>query len=528
MSWSATFREQLAATQQSPLFRFQVIADGTTTAEGVGGSFVAGSYEYSIPYYSSSGGAATGLQIGASIVAGSVSVTSQSVQLQSWSSTLGAFSVQIAGDSSELYEKAPRGALCRLLMGFDGMAAEDFEPVAIGVVQNVRGIPGIVTVECWDLLSALKSRITTDSTKLPLYSEVPATTTLASGYSAGATSLVLTSATGFERETGGSGVVKVTPNTGDPFYLKFTNIVGSTLTVEATASFGTTAADASAGNAAVSTAYLSGHPLVLLEKTLASTGAGTNGARDTLPQAWGYGISADWIDTGSLDNWRSEVLQAASGAYTWDVLIDAPIDDGLSFWAGLLATAGMWPTVRQGKLCARACQDITSGGAKLHTLTITDDDIVSIDSYEAYDSTVSAEAGKTKVIPATASDAATASATTLSTLPGVDQIEHDLSAVVWGNQAAIVTADSDRLKIWDQRIGERIGLTLAGLKASQFVPGDVTTLTSTRLTTRLGAVSGDGYIRNRRAMIVAVSPDLMGVICRVTLVLMPTAAEESP
>ena len=114
----------------------------------------------------------------------------------------------------------------------------------------------------------------------------------------------------------------------------------------------------------------------------------------------------------------------------------------------------------------------------------------------------------------------------LATLPGVEIIEHDLSSVVWGNQAAIVTADSDRLKIWDQRIGERIGLVLGGLKACQLVPGDVVLLTSSYLKTRLGAVSGDGFIRNRRALVTSIEPDLMGATVSVELVLMPTAAEE--
>ena len=527
MTWNASFRDQLESTQQAPLFQLQLIANGTTSAEGVGSGFTTGSFTYSIPYSTSTGATRSAVTVAASIVAGSVSITGQQVTVQSWSSTIGTFSVILAGETEELFEAATRGSLCRLLMGFHGMGLEDFEPVALGVVQNIRGTGGIMTIDCWDLLSALQSRITSDSTKLSLYSDVVQATTIASSaYSAGAGTLTLASATGFTRETGGTGVVKVTPDSGDPFYLKWTNIVGVVLTVEAVGSFGTTAANASIGNAVENAVYLTGHPLILLEKTLASTGTGGNGSRDTLPSTWGYGVSKDWLDTQSLDNWRSEVLQAASGAYTWDVLIEAPVTNGFSFWSELLSRAGIWPVLRHGKLAARCAQDITLGSAKVHTVAITDEDIVSVDRYSAFDTAAPQEAGKTKVIPAASGDAATATSTTLSTLPGVEVIEHDLSAVVWANQAAIVTSDANRLKIWDQRIGERVELTLGGLKGAQFVPGDVVLLTSTALKTRLGAVSGDGYVRSRRALVTSVEPKLMGATVVVELVMMPTASEE--
>ena len=527
MSWSTSFREQIKATQQAPLFVFSCIANGTTSAEGVGEEFSAGSAEYDVPYTAWSSGVSRTV-VGASIVAGSVRVTSQSVAAQSWSSTIGTFSLTLAGDLMSLFDAVPRGAVCRLLMGFPGWDLADYEPIALGVVRNLRGKPGFLTVECWDLLAALQSRITSTSTELALYHDVVVSTTTTATWTAGSsTTLDLTSATGFVRETGGTGAVKVTPASGDPFYLSYTGISTNQLTGVSTAGIlNTTAVTCASGVTVENVAYLSGHPLQILEKTLASTGAGTNGSADVYPASWGYGISEEWIDTNSLDNWRSEVLQAASGSYTWDVIIEAPIDNGISYWVGKLASAGIWPVVRQGAFAARACQKINGSVAKVHSMEITDDHIVSLDAYEAYDSSFAHEAGKTVVIPADDANKSTRTTTNIATLPGVASIEHDLATVVFANQAAIATADSDRLRPWDQRIPEKLSLTLGGLSASQLVPGDVVEITSTRLQTRIASESGDGYLNARRAMVLQVAPNFMGATVSVVLSILPAEAEE--
>ena len=528
MTWSATFKDRLADQRQAPLFVFECIANGTTSAEGVGEYFSAGSTVFAVPYSSATTGAlVSGTVVGASIVAGSVRVTSQSVTLQSWTSTIGTFSLTLAGDMTDLFASVPRGTLCRLLMGWPGFDLADFEPISLGVVKNARGQPGFLTVECWDLLAALQSRVTSDSTALPLYHDVVFETTLSADYTVTDATLDLTSVSGIQRETGATGAVKVTPDSGDPFYLTFTGITGSQLTgVSAAGAFGTTAGDAASGNAAENVAYLTGHPLVLLEKTLVSTGAATNGSSDTLPASWGYGISDDWIDTVGLDNWRNEVLQAASGTYTWDVVVEAPVESGIAFWNAMLSAAGLWPVVRQGSFAARACQKINGSVAKVHGYQITDSAIVSIDAYEAYDAAVSSEAGKTVVIPGDDANKATRTTANLATLPGVESIEHDLSAFVWANQAAIATADSDRLRPWDQRIPERVTLTLGGLSAAVLVPGDVVEVTSSRLQTRIATESGDGYLNARRAMVVQVAPRFMGATVQVVISILPAESEE--
>jgi hypothetical protein len=431
----------------------------------------------------------------------SVSLMGASLTPGTWESTIGGFSFSVI-DPSAFRGDWVRGSLIALKMGFNIKDPAAFDTVAVGVLSNISRNPDGVswTINCMDIVSALKSRHTTTMSALPLFTNAGTETTLAVAYTVTDTTLDLASATGFERNSNGSGtgVVKVTPDSGDDFYLTYTGITSNQLTgVSAAGQFGTTAGAAGIGNAAIAVVYLSGHPLDIVRKIITSTGSASNGGHDTEAASWGYALPQEILDRDDIADYESQVVKVASGSYTWSVLVEAPIDNGFSWMADLLKPAGIFLAMRQGELTVRAVQNPEGKTANLYLANyeITDDDIIEIEAHDHYDASVPVEFGEVDFTTATGTTTKSEnSPATVATLPAQKTTTYDLSTVVFDNESETRTEWAARLRLWALRVPERLTVR-CHLYMMQATVGDVVLLTTNQTQGR-SSDTADGFVEH--------------------------------
>lgn len=458
------------------------------------------------------------------------STSAAEVSPLSWTSTIGAFSVgvvveQVAG----VLGVVRRGQAVMLRAGFAGWTLDEFEPIAIGQVRNVRGsVPNFV-IECRDILGLLSARVTTDAGKMSLFHGIGTATTrttLSAGYTAADTTLSVTSDTQLVKQNDGSGalngVVLVSPSSGDPFFLTFTGYgAGPVLTgVSTTGQFGTTAVNAASGSQVYAIPYLDDHPIDAVRRILTSTGtANGNGAYDWLPETWGYGLPERFVDGDDMTFFRG-LSTPASGSDDWDILSATVQENGLSWMQQVLSLGGFFLTMSQGAITCRAAVDPNETATR-NSISIDDRDIAAIEDQELFDSSYPAEYGA--VTFETGSASTTRTAASLQTLPAGGTYEYDASGLVFTNEAAWRTEVLDRLEPWATRVPERLVVRCSGRRTALLAPGDVIELTS-----RLGRgrlpTTRFGYAE-RRALVSAVSPDWIGGSVRLALRVLPRGDE---
>ena len=470
---------------------------------------------------------------------------SGSVTPGSWSSTQGAWSVEIAGSMQGELVNLLRGSLGILYAGRPEWDASQYQPIAIGILHNIKGRPPRWALEFWGIFAGLQSRRTTSPGVPPstpaqfeLFYDVGTTTTIDVLYTAADTDLDVTDETIFELETSGTGLVKVTPNTGDDaFYLTYTGTSSGQLTgVATTAALGTVAVDAPINSVVTHCAYLDGHPVDILRRILASTGAGTNGTWDDYPASWGFGIADDYFAHGEIAAWRDAVIvNDAGGTYNWTLVVEAPVGNGIGWLTNIMAEAGIWPVVRQGLISVRAAQDpddsgLAPLGAMVSGIHIQDDDIIEILSWEAFDSSQSAVAGTCAVSPnAALTDANATERFTVAgvhSMPAIEEVEHDLTEALLGSGAAqTANADGDRIRLQKYDIYTREKLSLrCRPRLRQLVEGDLVDLTTSRIYGRFESTEA-GYSR-RRALVLSNSQSWGRAYCDITLAITPTWDED--
>lgn len=505
MSWSTGFLSYLSNRSLRPMFLLEYIE----AYEEPGRPFSIGSHA----------GAGTPTRIGVN----SVQIQGQTLNPFNWSSTNGAFSVGIVGDLTILGYWT-KGTAVQLKVGFPGMVAGDFQPVALGIIRNIRRTSeNSWMIDCYDMVTALTQRLKATSGNYALFALVGTATTLSIPYLTGAAAVVVSSTTGFETETGGTGVIKVTPDTGDAFYLTYTGTSGGTTFtgVSATGQFGTTAGAAAAGNAVVESAYLTGHPLDFLRKILVSRGSGANGSYDTLPSGWGLGLNNALIDHDEIDRWKNEAVKVASGSYSLDIVVDAQVDNALSWMQGYMAKLGLFFVLRQGLLSIAAGQPTHGTALRPPALEITDADIVEIESWEAWADSYTNEYGYLYVATGNSSDQG--SSTNAATLPFFDRLTYDLSGFVWSNDAAIQDDILNRLTEVGIRVPERLVLRCAPLRLACLTPGDLVYVTTRRQPSRArGSFSGV------TALVEEVSADWNNGMVRIGLLIYPLEEDVFP
>ena len=142
MSWSAEFIETLAATPRRVVLRVSRLETYL---------------EPGSPY-----------SIGSIVGVGSdtelrISENGAQVQGQTlnprgpWTTTIGAFTVELVGNPYTLMRSIVKGTILQLDASFDG--GQLWGTVAVGQYQNLRGTGPIYSLECRDIFAAMKSRM---------------------------------------------------------------------------------------------------------------------------------------------------------------------------------------------------------------------------------------------------------------------------------------------------------------------------------------------------------------------------------
>lgn len=396
-----------------------------------------------------------------------------------------------AADRSAFYDGFTRGTPChiRAILDFDQPA--DGEILRLGVVADITEVGRRITVRCWDLLSVLHPRIVKDTWPV-LFGGLDGTDTLIAGtaYVADDATIYVTngSAANFTREDGATYyLVQITPDSGDPFYVKFTTAATvpspDELQGATSGQFGTTTGNASIGNLVQPAALVEGTPFEIARKVLASTGdPAYNGSDDVLPESWGYGLDADHIDDSDMTVWET-VVAPGSGSHAWSWIATTGDENGLGTHIARMALGGMWLVNRQGQITARALQDLW-GTPQETGDTLTDTDIIGIGaSLAPRDSSQPFEYVQVNY-SYYSSGAVTSSAdprATNATWPLDRTVQADLTSVIYTNGSAQITNYNGRMKPWYTQIPERIRVRMAGLKHMKYCVGDVVKVTSTAL-----------------------------------------------
>lgn len=434
-----------------------------------------------------------------------VSTRSQRLQPSTWQSSLGGFEVEIVGVDAirHAMEHWTRGTVLELFCFMEHLPEEDGARIGLGMMTGYDLRGGVLTVSCADLVTATSARLDKDATDNLLFSTVSGGRQLSSGYTAGDAVLTFSTTAGFQRETGGTGMVMVQPASGDPFFLTYTGQTGTTLTgASATGQLGTTAASASVGDWVYFVAYLSGHPMDIARKLLTSREQ-SNGAYDLYPAEWGLGISADLVDVEDAQQYEAVVV-ATSGAYSWSYPQIGPVDDGYAWLADFLGRAGLFLAMRQGAITVRAGFDPYSAGAlieaALHFGDLADHPEVSgFDGDHAYEANVIRVISGGGLTDGTAADAAT--------LPVRRRRDYDLSDRLWSNESASRAGDIARLGPLATRVPERLVAPCSGLRAAAWTVGGGLQVADERIVTR--ALLTRGTV-DRRGIIDEVAVDWSG------------------
>ena len=460
------------------------------------------------------------------------------IQAGSWRYSPANFSVDVVLPDAEIGHRSPqpgyslrRGALVELLIG-QGDDLSTYLPERRGRIQSptMKG-RHLAELSVFSLLYSLKGRPTPvlDAASLPqsrLFHGLCGveTTITTAGFVAGVgtQTLDIDDDESFSLFNG-TGVAKITGDTGEVFYVTFTGVGSNQLTgVSKVGQFGTTSEDAAIGNTVSSVAYVGGvHPLIMAEQLLVSTGAGTNGARDVYPETAGFAIDQEWIDTAQFRMVRQTVVKVNSGVYEWEVLVESPVEDGLLWLQGLLNRAGIWLVERQGQIAVRAAQSLSSTQPVAQHQEITDADIIGVPTVEWYDPGSAYAYNRFAVVSATATatpSGGTESVLPATTLPTREEQVVDLSDLVFTNETEVKTDVIRRCDDYSHYPGEVITLTLRSAWWG-LCEGDIIPLTTVRTRGRFVSTYG-GYSR-RACMVLSAGPNPIAGTTALKLLCMP-------
>lgn len=300
-------------------------------------------------------------------------------------------------------------------------------------------------------------------------------------YTVGDANLNVNDTTDFNRETGGSGVIRINDGTNN-FLLTYTGRTATTFTgLSAAGMFGTTAANVAAGGTSLVThvAYLTGHPLDILRRVLQSTGAGTNGTWDDYPGAWGLGIPDDLIDDTDIADWKTNVVDSS---VVYHILMESNQESAWGWLSEWLARVGIAVVLYEGRISVRCAQDIADASPIRADWNPVDAAIVSAswnlaDSRSTYEYvTIRADADESPLWSPLSSSVGSM----LYTTPGGGYLQVALWDLSYG-ETGVTTRENDveaRRWHWCCGIPERLSLTIAHRSPAQLCPGDIVQVTS--------------------------------------------------
>jgi hypothetical protein len=387
-----------------------------------------------------------------------------------WIASGGGFSLTIKGEGNARNALASLrpGSVVGIYAGKPGMSPSAFaclqrgQLVGFRPVDPSRELYEMTFAPYWAALRTRPARISGSGFDNAWFRLAGQATTLASNYTAGSGTLTVTATTSIQRMAGDEGVIQITPTTGSPFYLKWTALTGSTYTVSTSGEFGTTDVSALAGDVVTNIVYLKGHPADVLRRLLMSTGTanftsgavGSNGAFDVYPEDWGAGLDSAHVDVSGLDTVKASIMVVGSGNYNMELLIDAPVENGVTWFSQWMAPLGFFLREHQGQISGWAVQDPAGTGVRWESFGVTDDAIIP-NGWSWNPIMADGEHVNSKVVGTSASGTADESYTTgsvsFTSLPSLATRERDITGVIRGNISVVGQEIADRVGGWDTR-----------------------------------------------------------------------------
>jgi len=499
MSWSADFLDAIRQPVVRPRYLLESIAlDSEPKAYGGSlrlSSFRASGYTEAI--------AATGHQLSPGIL-----------RPGAWSLTYGSWSIALTPAAAPQRSVMARGQVVALRVGFSDDPAE-FETVRLGVIRNLTMRGGQWVLSIVDVEQALISRFSSTDTAVELFAGLDETT-VGSAYTAGDSSITLTTGAGFAADPDGLYWLEITKDDGDTVIMSATGKASGVFSGLSAGLLGTTDGDAAAGNAAREVGHMLEHPLRVAQAILTSTGGGTNGAWDLLPASWSYGVGVDLIAEDDIQVWVDELIGFSTGGDGWDVHTSSSQANGISWLQGVLQTGGMFVTQWQGRITCRGVPDVY-GSTTPGELSIGDDTIVAVTGYDTWDPALPVQYGAFRATPGSGSAASETGS--IIARPAVRRRDWSVPYAFSGG-GSWATDVANRLGPWDVRVPERIRLRVAGWLPAVAAPGDVIRLSTSLITPRHSDLS---YRDGRRCLVLQSAPQWWGAYTDLTLAVLPTA-----
>jgi hypothetical protein len=296
-----------------------------------------------------------------------LALSSQSLSIPSFAVSSSTWRFAIAGRDSGLQASKAfrRGSACEVRATAAGGGFS--ERIILGQARDVSGVGPQSIVSGWGALSLVISR--PEAAPAPSLNDAVLfancqpdgnALALSSPFNFGShTTLQFASTPPFQRETGRPGAVLITPTSGDPYVVTYTGVSGNDLTgVSTSAIFGTSGTNAGAGDIVQEVCFVDRHPVDMALAILTSTGTGTNGTLDTLPQSWGLAVPVDLVDVqGFVDAKTALNASLASGTYALHTVATTPQGPPLQWLQTELARYGLWLCTRQGQISIRPALD---------------------------------------------------------------------------------------------------------------------------------------------------------------------------
>jgi len=529
-NWSGEFIDRISQTTRDPIFLVRGLQSLAPDSLSYGDIMTAVNM--------TSSGAYAGLPIQQN----GIRVQGAQVSPRSWSSSVGGFEVDVlpgepwqrkenmfADPSLNLVQKLPRGIWAELKMGFPGWSEDRFQTIASGQLNNITGGPQTYRVQFRDLWSSLRSRPTTSGhnyTLFNLFGKAVAT----GPFAGNDLPVAFVGGFPFEKEDSGSGtdtgLFKVTQGSSVAYYT-YTGIdlVGNQLT--GCAFFTGDVITVDSPDVVTACFYVSDHPIDFVHKLLVSTGvtpAPTSVSFNTLPKTWGYGIPERLVDSENMKLYKT-MSSPATGSADWRIWTDSFQPDGLSWIQSVIQSGGYFMTQAQGALSVRCALNMTpvlSSAPALLTdgVTITDEDIMQLVSYEAFDASTPVEYKTSRFeydgnVDGTLPAAAQSIEDVLS-VPALRAIERQYPFASLNSGNNLLTL-RDRMAQWDHRICERFVFECAGWRLAVLAPGDVVNISSKVIESR----GHDHTIDNQVGIVTQVSPSWQGSSVRIGVVFLP-------
>lgn len=422
-----------------------------------------------------------------------VTGSGQSVSLRSWRSSTGGLRVQLSGaDMAQFISRnIPRGREAQLRIGFAGMSYEEFEPVGLYQYRGLSGSRNSWVMDFDGIQSALQAPGSV-SLSAQFMKQASETTTLRTSWGVTESSMDVFNSAEFVKDAAGSGLMYCQPTTGDPFYLKYTDVPDSnTITVVNINVIDTTRAAMAAGDTITALGYVSNDVPAVMQKLLFGYLAGI-----PMPEEWSMGVDSgsDAVHNSDIANWRNLWL-TEYGDFDADFITHEPLGNPYRALEEFMASFGAWLVVKEGRLSWRFVQALvpfgSTGRKAIVTHEITDQDIAGEEGYTLFNPDCPTEFFQCKFGNSRINYIDGGS---VGTAPGLFRLDHESKDRVYDEGGAETNRDaasaniSQRLGPWYTRIPDSMRLTLASWKFADLVPGDVVSVQSDYLLNMLNSV----------------------------------------